>query len=89
MTKRIPTHPGAVLREDVLPALGLSVAEAADHLGVTRQQLYNVRNEKAAVSPEMAVRLGKLCGNGPGLWLRMQVAHDIPRAPSASSGAGG
>ena len=80
MSKRIPTHPGAVLREDVLPALGISVAEAAGHLGVTRQQLYRVLGERAAVSPEMAVRLGKLCGNGPGLWLRMQVAHDLASA---------
>ena len=77
---RTPTHPGAVLREDVLPALGITVAQAAKHLGVTRQHLYRVLNEKAAVSPGMAVRLGKLCGNGPGLWLRMQIAHDLALA---------
>jgi antitoxin HigA-1 len=83
MSKRIPTHPGAVLREDVLPALGITVAQAARHLGVTRQQLYRVLSEKAAVSPAMAVRLGKMCGNGPGLWLRMQVAHDLAKAELA------
>jgi addiction module HigA family antidote len=80
MSKRTPTHPGAVLRDTVLPALEISVAQAAKHLGVTRQQLYAVLREQSAVSPEMAVRLGKLCGNGPGLWLRMQVAHDLAKA---------
>jgi len=75
-----PTHPGAVLREDVLPALGLSVTDAATKLRVSRQALHNILGEKAAVSPEMALRLGKLCGNGPGLWLRMQQARDLWRA---------
>lgn len=73
---RPPTHPGAILRDDVLPALGISVAEAARHLGVSRQALHRVLAEQASISPEMAVRLGKLCGNGPGLWTRMQARHD-------------
>lgn len=77
---RCPTHPGEMLSEDVLPALGLNVKKAAELLGVARQTLYHVLNEDAAVSPEMAVRLGKLCGNGPGLWSRMQAAHDTWRA---------
>lgn len=72
-----PTHPGEVLREDVLPALGLSVTDVAAKLRVSRQALHNVLAEKASVSPEMALRLGKLCGNGPGLWLRMQQAWDL------------
>lgn len=74
---RPPTHPGAVLREDVLPALRLSVSEAARHLGVSRQHLHRVLTEKAPVSADLAVRIGKLCGNGPGLWIRMQAAHDV------------
>lgn len=74
---RAPTHPGAILREDVLPALGLSVAEAARQLRVSRQMLHSILAERAAVSPEMAVRLGKFCGNGAGFWLRMQAAHDL------------
>jgi addiction module HigA family antidote len=65
------------LREDVLPALNLSVSEAARQLRVTRQTLHRVLAETSAVSPEMAVRLGKFCGNGPGLWLRMQQAFDL------------
>jgi addiction module HigA family antidote len=74
---RQPTHPGAILREDVLPALKLSVARAAETLGVSRQMLYRVLSENAAVTPEMAVRVGKLCGNGPDIWLAMQQAHDL------------
>jgi antitoxin HigA-1 len=75
--RRPPTHPGAILREDVLPALNLSVSEAARQLRVTRQTLHRVLAETSGVSPDMAVRLGKFCGNGPGLWLRMQQAFDL------------
>ena len=74
---RCPTHPGALLREEVLPALDLSVVDAARKLRVSRQTLHRVLSGKMAVTPEMAVRLGKFCGNGPGLWLRMQAAHDL------------
>ncbi|MBW8876239.1 MAG: HigA family addiction module antidote protein [Acidobacteria bacterium] len=74
---RPPTHPGAILREDVLPALSLSVSEAARQLRVTRQTLHRVLAGKSGVSPEMAVRLGKFCGNGPGIWLRMQQTFDL------------
>jgi antitoxin HigA-1 len=74
---RPPTHPGAILRDDVLPALNLSVSEAARQLRVTRQTLHRVLAGKSGVSPEMAVRLGKFCGNGPRLWLRMQQAFDL------------
>ena len=73
----IPTHPGAILRVDVLPALGLSTAEAAQRLGISRQTLHAILTEKAAVTAAMAVRIGKLCGNGPALWMRMQAARDL------------
>jgi addiction module HigA family antidote len=72
-----PCHPGAILRDDVLPALGLSQAEAARRIGVSRQALHNILMEKSAVTPDMALRLGRLCGNGPGLWLRLQQARDL------------
>ena len=75
--RRPPTHPGAILRHDVLPALNLSVAEAARQLRVTRQTLHRVLSGRSGVSADMAVRLGKFCGNGPGLWLRMQQAYDL------------
>ncbi len=81
-----PTHPSALLREDVLPALGLSVTQAAQHLGITRQTLHAILGERASVTPEMALRLGKLCGNGPGLWLRMQQARDLWRAERDMAG---
>jgi antitoxin HigA-1 len=77
VSNRAPTHPGAILREDVLPALKMSVTEAAKHLGITRQQLHRVLAEDSGISPEMALRLGKFCGNGPDLWIRMQEAFDL------------
>jgi antitoxin HigA-1 len=78
--ERRPTHPGAILRDDVFPALGLSVSEAARQLGVTRQTLHRIMAEKVSITPEMAARLGRFCGNGSGLWLRMQQACDLWRA---------
>lgn len=75
--KRPPIHPGEILREDVLPALGISVSEAARELRISRQMLHNVLNGRASVTPEMALRIGKFCGNGPALWLRMQQARDL------------
>ncbi|GGG52628.1 transcriptional regulator [Caldovatus sediminis] len=75
-----PVHPGAVLREDVLPALGVSVAAAARELGISRQTLHAILAERAPVTPEMAVRLGKWCGNGPHLWLALQRDHDLAEA---------
>jgi addiction module HigA family antidote len=63
----------------VLPALGLTVVEASKKLGVTRQTLHRVmaRENPRPVTPEMAVRIGKLCGNGPRLWLNLQTAYDL------------
>lgn len=75
--KRKPTHPGEILREDVLPALGISVSEAARKLGISRQQLHRVLACTHPITTEMALRIGKFAGNGPGLWLRMQQAHDL------------
>jgi len=77
---RIPTHPGAVLREDVLPALEMTVVKVAKSLGVSRQTLHKILAEKAPISPEMAVRLGKFCGNGPDVWLAMQANYDLALA---------
>ena len=81
--KRRPVHPGALLREDVLPAIGEPVAAVAKKLGVTRQHLHRLLAEKAPVTPDMALRLGKFCGNGPDLWLRMQQACDLWHAERA------
>jgi addiction module HigA family antidote len=81
-----PTHPGAILREDVLPALRLSVTAAAQKLGISRQTLHAILAETASVTPEMAARLGKLCGNGAGLWLRLQPARDLWRVERELAG---
>lgn len=83
---RCPTHPGEVLREDVLPALKMNVTDAARELGVTRQTLHRVLSGVTAVSPEMALRLGKFCGNGHQLWIRMQEAYDLWHANRRISG---
>jgi addiction module HigA family antidote len=72
-----PSHPGAILREEVLPALGVTVTAAARDLRISRQSLHAILAQRSSVSPEMAVRLGRFCGNGPDLWLRMQAAHDL------------
>lgn len=71
-----PTHPGQVLREDVIPATKKPKAEIARLLGISRQHLHDILAERKRVSPEVAVRLGKLFGNGPSLWIRMQAACD-------------
>lgn len=84
--RRPPTHPGEILREDVLPSLGLSVTAAARQLRISRQTLHRILAGTSAVTPEMAVRLGKFCGNGPGLWLRMQEAFDLWHAERRLAG---
>jgi addiction module HigA family antidote len=76
-SNRRPTHPGELLREDILPAIGKPKAEIARLLGISRQQLYDILDEKRPVSPAVAIRLGKLFGDGPEVWLRMQAAYDI------------
>lgn len=74
-----PMHPGELLREDVLPALGRPVAEVARLLKVSRQTLHAILREEAPVTPAMALRLGKLCGNGPDLWVTLQAHYDLDR----------
>jgi addiction module HigA family antidote len=81
--KREPTHPGEILREDVLPALRLNVSQAARELGVSRQLLHGILAGRAPVTPEMAVRPGKWAGNGPALWLGVQQAFDVWHAEQA------
>lgn len=84
-----PPHPGGTLREDVLPALGLSITEAAKQLGVTRAALSRVLNEHAAISPEMALRLegwlGVENGGRADLWIAEQAAYDLWQARKAGT----
>jgi antitoxin HigA-1 len=72
-----PPHPGAYLREDILPGLQMSIKELADHLGVTRPTLSDLVHEKRSVSLEMAQRLGRAFGNGARFWLALQLQHDL------------
>jgi len=74
---RCPTHPGALLATTIIPATGRSKTAIAHMLGISRQQLYDILNEAKPVSPAVAVRLGKLFGNGAGFWVRMQAAYDV------------
>ena len=79
MPMKSPPHPGAGLKDD-LNSLGLSIAEAAKGIGVTRQQLYRVTNGECGISPEMAVRLEKAIGGTADGWLRMQINYDLAHA---------
>ncbi|WP_457795525.1 HigA family addiction module antitoxin [Methylocystis sp. S23] len=81
--EREPTHPGAILRDDVLPALNVTVTDLAKMLDVGRQQLHRILSGESSISPEMALKLGKLFGNGPEIWINMQVAVDLWRARKA------
>lgn len=79
MLMKNPVHPGKLIEAD-LEELGLSVAEAAKGMKVTRQQLYNVMRGKSAVSPDMALRLEKAFGGSASMWLGMQSAYDLAQA---------
>jgi len=72
-----PSHPGEILKDIVLPALGRPRAEIARLLGVSRQAVNQVLDAKAPVTPPMALRIGKLCGNGPEIWLSLQSRFDL------------
>ena len=77
MTRRKPTHPGEVLREDVIEPLGLTVTKAARYLGVSRKTLSELINQKAALSPEMALRIAKATKTSPESWLNMQTKLNL------------
>lgn len=75
--ERRPIHPGEILREDFLPEYGLSVTALAEAAGVSRQSINELLRERRAVTPEMALRLGKLFGNAPEFWLNLQRSVDL------------
>ncbi len=80
ITRGLPAmHPGELLREDILPAFGRPVSDIAKLLKVSRQTLHAILREEAPVTAAMALRLGKLCGNGPELWTNLQTRHDLDR----------
>lgn len=74
---RRPTHPGAILREDVLPSLGITQTELADRLGVSRRTVSQVLHEHRPLTPDIAIRLAHLLSTTPESWLNMQQALDV------------
>ena len=75
--KRMPTHPGEILREDVLPALKMTQGDLAKRLGVSRLSVSELLHGKRALSPDMAVRIGRLTSTTAQSWLHMQAAVDL------------
>lgn len=84
MPMKNPPHPGRSIKTDI-EAIGLTIAEAAKGLGVTRQQLYRVINGDSAITPEMAFRLEKAIGGTADTWLRMQVNFDLAQVRARAS----
>jgi antitoxin HigA-1 len=80
MRMKKPPHPGRIVRQECLEPLGLTVTDAARHLGVTRQALNNLVNEKAGISREMSIRLSKAFGSSPEVWLGLQMEYDLAEA---------
>ncbi|OGT41167.1 MAG: addiction module antidote protein, HigA family [Gammaproteobacteria bacterium RIFCSPHIGHO2_12_FULL_37_34] len=74
---RKPVHPGAILREDVLPSLNITQTELADRLGVSRRSISQILHEHRPLTPDMAIRLAHFLGNTPESWLNMQQALDV------------
>ncbi len=75
--KRKPTHPGVIIKEDILKPLNLTVTDAAKDLGVTRKTLSELLNEKSSLSPDMAVRIARATNTSPESWMNMQQKLDL------------
>ncbi|HEU6439853.1 MAG TPA: HigA family addiction module antitoxin [Terriglobales bacterium] len=84
--ERRPIHPGEIVREDFMPDYGLTVSTLASALGVSRQSINELVRERRAVSPEMALRLGRLFGNSAEFWLNLQRSIDLFDAQAAAGG---
>ena len=83
--KRKPTHPGAILKEDYLVPLALTVTDMAAKLVVSRKTLSKILNENGAITPDMALRLSRALGTTPDLWLNLQKNYDLWKAENTSS----
>ena len=82
MFMKTPPHPGRIVRQECIEALGLTVTAAASGLGVTRKALSELLNGKSGISPEMAVRLSKAFGSSPEMWLGLQMDYELARLES-------
>lgn len=80
MIKNLSIHPGQFLREDILEFNNLTITEAAKLLGITRINLSNIINEKTSISPNMAIRISKVFGGTPDIWLKLQLKYDLLNA---------
>ncbi|CUS35388.1 HigA family addiction module antitoxin [Candidatus Nitrospira nitrificans] len=80
MRMKTPPHPGRIVRQECLEPLNLTVTAAAKHLRITRQALNNLLNERAGISPQMAIRLSKAFGSTPEVWLGLQLDYDLAHA---------
>ena len=80
MTMHGPPHPGRIVRQECIEPLGLTIAEAARALGVTRQTVDRLVNGRSGISAEMAIRLAKAFGSTPDTWVRLQAAYDLAQA---------
>ena len=81
-----PPHPGTIVKEAIVDGLGLTITDAAAGLGVSRKQLSELVNERAGISPEMALRLEKGLGSSAEHWIRLQAAFDLAQARNATKG---
>lgn len=86
MPMQSPPHPGEIVKYECLEPLGLSVTRAAEGLGITRQALSDLINEKSGMSVDMAIRLSKAFGSTPETWLGMQMAYDLWQARERAEG---
>ncbi|MGD0008203.1 MAG: HigA family addiction module antitoxin [Terriglobia bacterium] len=75
-----PVHPGEILREDILPEVGLSVTAAAKALGVSRQMVHDILAERKPLSAIMCLKLSRLLGSTPEFWMRLQAEYDLKKA---------
>jgi addiction module HigA family antidote len=75
-----PVHPGEILKEDILPSVGLSVMAAAKALGVSRQMLHDILAERRPLSAVMCLKVSRLVGGSPEVWMRLQAAYDLKMA---------
>ena len=75
-----PVHPGEIIREDILPEVGLSVTAAAKALGVSRQMLHDILAERKPLSAVMCLKISRLLGSTPEFWMRLQADYDLKKA---------
>jgi antitoxin HigA-1 len=80
-----PVHPGEIIREDVLPEIGLSVTGAAKALGVSRQMLHDILAERKPLSAVMCLKISRLLGSTPEFWMRLQADYDLKKAAQNKS----